>query len=135
MYIPGMYVDEQCTHIVHTCYIHVYTSTLTWYRHVYTCIYLLKKKLPDKTGEKTKWNFEKAHSILHKVRDNVLWGNSDNTSCQAPEVSTVQMCMYTSVHCSYMFILCIYTFVPRTLPGVLFFNLFKCFSSMLICSF
>ena len=24
---------------VHTCYIHVYTSTCTWYRHVYTCIY------------------------------------------------------------------------------------------------
>ncbi len=44
--------------------------------------------LPDKTGEKGKWNFEKAHSILHKVREIVLWGNSDNTSCQAPEVCT-----------------------------------------------
>ncbi len=87
MYIPCMYVDEQCTHIEHTCYIHVYTSTSTWYRHVYTCIYLLKKNLPDKTGEKANWNFEKAHSILHKVSDIVLWENSDNTSCQAPEVS------------------------------------------------
>ena len=48
---------------------------------------LLQKNLPDKTGEKAKWNFEKAHSILHKVREIVLWGNSDNTSCQAPEVS------------------------------------------------
>ncbi len=29
---------------------------------------LLQKNLPDKTGEKAKWNFKKAHSILHKVR-------------------------------------------------------------------
>ncbi len=29
---------------------------------------LLQQNLPDKTGEKAKWNFEKAHSILHKVR-------------------------------------------------------------------
>jgi hypothetical protein len=28
---------------------------------------LLQKNLPDKTGRKAKWNFEKAHSILHKV--------------------------------------------------------------------
>jgi len=47
---------------------------------------MLQEHLPDKTGEKGKWNFEKAHSILHKVREIVLWGNSDNTSCQAPEV-------------------------------------------------
>ncbi len=36
---------------------------------------LLKRNLPDKTGEKGKWNFEKAHSILHKVREIILWGN------------------------------------------------------------
>ena len=42
----------------------------------------------DKIGEKAKWNFENAHNILHKVREIVLWGNSDNTSCQSPEVST-----------------------------------------------
>jgi hypothetical protein len=47
---------------------------------------MLQEHLPDKTGEKGKWNFEKAHSILHKVHEIVLWGNSDNTSCQAPEV-------------------------------------------------
>jgi hypothetical protein len=41
---------------------------------------ILQRNLPDKTGEKAKWNFEKAHSILHKVREIVLWGNSDN--CQ-----------------------------------------------------
>jgi hypothetical protein len=49
---------------------------------------LLKKNLPDKTGEKAGWNFEKAHSILHKVSEIVLWGNTDNTSCQSPEVHT-----------------------------------------------
>ena len=49
---------------------------------------LLQKNLPDKTGEKAIWNFEKAHSVLHKVREIVLWGNSDNTSCQSPEVCT-----------------------------------------------
>ncbi len=46
---------------------------------------ILQKNLPDKTGKKGKWNFEKAHSILHKVCEIVLWGNSDHTSCQAPE--------------------------------------------------
>jgi len=43
--------------------------------------------LLDLLQKKAKWNFEKAHSIPHKVREIVLWGNSDNTSCQAPEVS------------------------------------------------
>lgn len=47
---------------------------------------ILQKNLPDKTGEKSAWNFEKAHSVLHKVREIVMWGNTDNTSCQAPEV-------------------------------------------------
>ncbi len=58
---------------------------------------LLKKNLPDKTGEKGKWNFEKAHSILHKVREIVLWGNSDNCSCQAPEVSGMSTYKYIHV--------------------------------------
>ena len=55
---------------------------------------ILQEHLPDKTGEKGKWNFEKAHSILHKVQEIVLWGNSDNTSCQAPEV----MFLYVLIH-------------------------------------
>ena len=29
---------------------------------------LLKSNMLDKTGEKSSWNFEKAHSILHKVQ-------------------------------------------------------------------
>ena len=67
---------------------------------------LLKKNLPDKTGEKAKWNFEKAHSILHKVREIVLWGNSDNTSCQAPEVS---IHMYVHVCTWYIHIYILHT--------------------------
>ena len=60
---------------------------------------LLLKNLPDKTGEKAGCNFEKAHSTLHKVREIVLWCNSDNTSCQAPEVSTLQYVhVYTSMY-------------------------------------
>ena len=64
---------------------------------------LLQRNLPDKTGEKGKWNFEKAHSILHKVREIILWGNSDNCSCQSPEV-----CICTwYIHGIYRYILCI----------------------------
>ena len=66
---------------------------------------LLQKNLPDKTGEKAKWNFEKAHSILHKVREIVLWGNTDNTLCQSPEVCTG----------TYLYVLvctCMHLFVP-----------------------
>jgi hypothetical protein len=54
---------------------------------------LLQRNLPDKTGEKGKWNFEKAHSILHKVWEIILWGNSDNTSCQGPDSPEVCICM------------------------------------------
>ena len=42
----------------------------------------LNRKLPDKCGEKGGWKFDKAHSILHKVREIIMWGNSDNTNCQ-----------------------------------------------------
>jgi hypothetical protein len=62
---------------------------------------LLQRNLPDKTGEKGKWNFEKAHSILHKVREIILWGNSDNTTCQGPEVCIYQVytCLYPVYTC------------------------------------
>ena len=52
---------------------------------------LLKKNLPDKCGEASGWNFEKAHSILHKVSEIVLWGNSDNTSCQGAEHANIEL--------------------------------------------
>lgn len=68
---------------------------------------LLKRNLPDKTGEKARWNFEKAHSILHKVREIVLWGNTDNTSCQSPEVRTYQYvlnCIEYVLFCTSMYL-------------------------------
>ena len=40
MYIPCMYVNEQCTNIVHTCYIHVYTSTCTWYNQLFQQVFV-----------------------------------------------------------------------------------------------
>ena len=46
---------------------------------------MLKSHLPDRVGGAKGWNFEKAHSILHKVREIVMWGWSENTSCQGPE--------------------------------------------------
>ena len=46
---------------------------------------LLKTHFPDRVGGAQGWNFEKAHSILHKVREIVMWGWSENTSCQGPE--------------------------------------------------
>ena len=70
---------------------------------------MLQEYLPDKTGEKGKWNFKKAHSILHKVREIVLWGNSDNTSCQAPKVRTSYIPSTYLVHTDlYSFISCTY---------------------------
>ena len=69
---------------------------------------LLQRNLPDKTGEKGKWNFEKAHSILHKVREIILWGNSDNTSCQGPEV---YLCIYMHIPGIYCHIPSIYPFI------------------------
>lgn len=44
---------------------------------------LLKTNLPEKTGEAAGWQFEKAHSILHKVREIILFGWSENFSTQA----------------------------------------------------
>ena len=46
---------------------------------------LLKAYLPEKNGVKNAWKFEKAHSILHKVRELILFGWSENFSTQGPE--------------------------------------------------
>ena len=43
---------------------------------------LLKENMPEKTGEESGWNFEKAHSILHKVREIVMFGWTENYSTQ-----------------------------------------------------
>ena len=46
---------------------------------------VLKENMPDRTGGPQGWNFEKAHSILHKVRDILLFRWSENFSHQGPE--------------------------------------------------
>jgi hypothetical protein len=52
---------------------------------------LLKGNLPDKCGEKGGLNIDKAHSILHKVREIIMWGNSDNRSCQSAEHAHIDL--------------------------------------------
>jgi hypothetical protein len=53
---------------------------------------LLKENMPDRTGGAQGWNFEKAHSILHKVRDILLFGWSENFSHQGPEHGHIDNC-------------------------------------------
>ena len=55
------------------------------YRKSISFLEMLKTHFPDRVGGAQGWNFEKAHSILHKVREIVMWGWSENTSCQGPE--------------------------------------------------
>ncbi len=51
----------------------------------------LNQHLPDRVGGAKGWNFEKEQSILHKVHEIVLWGRSENTSCQGPEHAHIDM--------------------------------------------
>ena len=53
---------------------------------------VLKENMPDRTGGPQGWNFEKAHSILHKVRDILLFGWSENFSHQGPEHGHIDNC-------------------------------------------
>ena len=53
---------------------------------------LLKDNMPYRTGGPEGWNFEKAHSILHKVRDILLFGWSENFSHQGPEHGHIDNC-------------------------------------------
>jgi hypothetical protein len=53
---------------------------------------LLKENMPDRTGGSTGWNFEKAHSILHKVRDILLFGWYENFAHQGPEHGHIDNC-------------------------------------------
>ena len=76
--------------IVYTCINLIYTGIFAGFRAARLDAQM--EEGPEGTqpssdpGEKGKRNFEKAHSILHKVREIILWGNSDNCSCQSPEV-------------------------------------------------
>ncbi len=51
----------------------------------------LKQHFPDRVRGAHGLNFEKAHSILHKVREIVMWGWSENTSCQGPEHAHIDL--------------------------------------------
>ena len=53
---------------------------------------VLKENMPHRTGGPEGWNFEKAHSILHKVRDILLFGWSENFSHQGPEHGHIDNC-------------------------------------------
>jgi hypothetical protein len=53
---------------------------------------VFKENMPYGTGGPEGWNFEKAHSILHKVRDNLLFGWSENFSHQGPEHGHIDNC-------------------------------------------
>ncbi len=53
---------------------------------------LLKTNLPGKSGDASAWKFEKAHSILHKVRELILFGWSENFSTQGPEHCHIDFC-------------------------------------------
>ena len=47
---------------------------------------LLKENMPEKTGEESGWNFEKPHSILHKVREIIMFGWTENYSTQVNDM-------------------------------------------------
>ena len=53
---------------------------------------VLKENMPYRTGGPEGWNFEKAHSILHKVHDILLFGWSENSSHQGPEHGHIDNC-------------------------------------------
>ena len=55
---------------------------------------LLKLNLPERTGAAEGWNFEKAHSILHKVREIVLFGWSENYSTQVNATIHIRIAYY-----------------------------------------
>ena len=57
----------------------------------------LKTNLPEKSGEASAWKFEKAHSILHKVRELILFGWSENFSTQGPEHCHIDFCKKVAV--------------------------------------
>ncbi len=52
----------------------------------------LKENMPDRTGRPKGWNFEKGHSILHKVRDILLFCWSENFAHQGPEHGHIDNC-------------------------------------------
>ena len=68
----------------------------------------LNEHLPDRAGGSKEQNFEKAHImlllLLHKVLDIVMWGWSENESCQGHEHAHIDLIKSTSIK---EFLLCI----------------------------
>jgi hypothetical protein len=80
-------------------------------------LYMLQENLPDKTGKRGTWNFEKAHSFLHKVHEIMMWGKPDNTSWQAPEVHTWDKLVHTVSISTYSFVLIEWWYITSTYLG------------------
>ena len=55
-------------------------------------LHFCKMYLPNKSGQKRGWKFEKAHSILHKVREIIMFGWTENFSTQGPERCHIDFC-------------------------------------------
>ncbi len=53
---------------------------------------LLNTNIPEKGGEASAWKFEKAYCFLHKVRELILFGWSENFSTQGPEHCHIDFC-------------------------------------------
>jgi hypothetical protein len=53
---------------------------------------LLKENMPDQTGGPKGWNFEKAHSILHKESDILLFCWSEKFAHQGHEHGHIHNC-------------------------------------------
>ena len=45
----------------------------------------LEEKMPEQTGGVMGWNFEKPHSVVHKVRAIIFFGWSEIFGHQGPE--------------------------------------------------
>ena len=58
-----------------------------------------KSTFPEKNGVANGWKFEKAHSILHKVRELILFGWSENFSPQGPEHCHIEL-VKKIAHCT-----------------------------------
>ena len=60
---------------------------------------LLKSNFPEKNVVTNPWKFEKAYSILHKVRELILFGWSENFSTQGPEHCHIDFVKKIAIMC------------------------------------
>ena len=84
MYIHGMNMYVHSMYMVHTRPVQSHTccpNRFSWPTQRWSTEW----SPSSTTGNKMSHSI---HSIMHKVCEIVLWGNSDNTSCQAPELRT-----------------------------------------------